>query len=155
MAITTGLITTVTQLQQHFDTDRVTELATENGTYDVTILEEIIDTVVSGLYSTLSKQLTSTQINADLGLRRIGAILIMYALEMRRGSTTTKIQQMYDIALQKIEQYKTQEIKPAAVVQTLPPIQQGPSEIFEQGGYFEGLPDLSTTATEDFGSRDG
>ncbi len=77
----------------------------------------------------------------------------MEALEMRRGNTTTHIKLLADEARLVLETYASNEIAPVAVEQVLPTAITGPSEIFSQSNYFEGMPDMSDTPDEDYGSR--
>lgn len=151
-------ITDTAALDLQFDQSRIVELCTEDGTdLSSTILAELIAVIDGMIYNKLAKQLTTTQIDADAGLRRIGCVLVMEALELRRGSATADVKRMADEARMILETYATNEVTPTAVTQVLPTSIDGPSEVFSQSEYFDGMPDLTDVSDNapsgGFGSR--
>ncbi len=117
---------TVAQFRLSFDTERVTDLASDmndvQGTpvYDVAILNAIIAQAVDYVSSQLSKMYSTAQINADKSMERVTADVAMYYLEFRRNQISDDVQNAFERAQRFLKGLQNGTFKLAAVDQLLP-----------------------------------
>ncbi len=133
----------VAQFRLSFDTERVTDLASDmndvQGTpvYDVAILEAIITQAVDYVSSQLSKMYSAAQINADKSTERVTADVAMYYLEFRRNQISDDVQSAFERAQRFLKGLQNGTFKLSAVDQLLPTGEESQStEVLEAG---EGL----------------
>lgn len=125
-------ILTVAELQQLFDPDRIRQLASDSSTqfgkvvYNETVVQTIITQAIGIVINSLSLQYSAAQLEADAGVKRITADIVMYYLEARRPPVSAATLRLYSVALSRLTQLQKGEAKLAAVAQLLP---TGPTEI--------------------------
>jgi len=131
---------TVAQLRLSFDTERVTELASDyddvqaQPVYDEDILTAIIAQAEGYVSSQLSKIYSTAEIDADKSIERVTADIAMYYLEFRRNQISNDVQNAFERAQRFLEGLQKGTFKLTAVDQLLPEGEESqPTEVLEAG----------------------
>ena len=139
----TAVALTVAQFRLAFDTERVTDLASDfndvqqQPVYAETILDAIIAQAIDYVAAQLSKMYSTTQIDADKSMERITADIAMYYLEFRRNQISDDVQSAFERAQRFLAGLQNGTFKLAGVDQLLPIGEESqPTETLEAG---EGL----------------
>lgn len=136
-------ILSLTEFRQLFDPDRISQLSSDSsarfGTIlpSSTIVQAVIDQAEGVVKNTLSLQYTTSDLEADAGVKRIVADLAMYYLESRRPPPLAETARLHKLALTLLRQLQLGEAKLAVVDQLLPtgPTDE-PTEATDSG-YFD------------------
>ena len=124
-------ILTIEILMQLFDADRIRQLASDSSGQHgkVVYTEAIVTTLISQaegvIKNSLSLQYSTEQLEANPGIQRMTAEIVMYYLESRRPPPSAATTKIYDLALKLLGQLQDGSAKLSAVQQLLP---TGPSE---------------------------
>lgn len=132
---------TEAQLKQHYGVTRVEQLATESGAYDTDIVNELITTCSDEVEQELSSLYTATQLAASGAIRRATAVLVIYALQLRRGDVSSDVAAAEAKIRTLLDRLRRGETKLGAVDRVLPAELDEVAEVFEESGYFNGLHD--------------
>ncbi len=142
------VIAAIADLKVHFDPRRVASLLTEGDDAATANATTIIATVEGRVKNLLSNQYTTTELEADAGIKGIVVVLAMAWLEMRRGNIPPRMKEMQRDAEAQLQALVSGEAKLADVAQLLPSITPSesvaPTDVFEDSGYFDGLKDPVT-----------
>ena len=111
-------------LDNAFDSVRIDYLVDDGEGEDTATkdarIAAAIDRAEGTIKNVLSLNYTTTQIEADSGIKRICEVIAMYILEMRRSNYTAQLAAAYNDALSTLERLRSGEEKLAAVDQLLP-----------------------------------
>lgn len=119
-------ILTIEQLKLVFDPSRIEQLASDTNlqfgkiTYNAEVVTTIINQVEGSIKNSLSLQYTTSELEADLGIQRMAADIVMYYLELRRPPPSAATKSLYDAALLFLKQLQEGSAKLSAVQQLLP-----------------------------------
>ena len=119
-------ILTVAELLQLFDPDRIKQLASDSSTqfgkvaYSETTVQAMITQAEGTVKNSLCLQYSNDQLEADAGVKRITADLVMYYLESRRPPVSAATTNSYKVALGQLIAIQNGRAKLAAVSQLLP-----------------------------------
>jgi len=123
-------ILTASELLLVFDPDRIRQLASDQSqqhgkiTYNEAIVTAILNQVEGLVKNSLSLQYSTTELEADYGIKRMVADIAMYYLEIRRPPPTVETTQLYKAAALFLAALQQGTAKLSAVQQLLP---SGPS----------------------------
>lgn len=124
-------ILSVVEFQKAFDPSRVTQLASDydevqaEPVYDETIVSAVLLQAEAFIKAALSKQYSTTELEADKAIERVCADVAMYYMEFRRNQFTPAVEAGFERAKRFLRDLQDGTAKLGAVAQLLP---TGPSE---------------------------
>jgi len=148
-------ILTVEEFKLAFDAERVKELASDfsefqgRPEYNEVIVESVIAQAEGYIKAALSKQYSTTELEADKSIERITADIAMYYLEFRRNQFTPSVESAFERAVRFVKKLEDGSFKLEAVAQLLPKGETSqPTEALELGdGFFKFTDDESDLLT--------